>query len=114
MTLYRQAMSRSAATMRALRRISLYLGLGLLAAAVFTELRKPAGQRSWQGHVAGVVPYNFRLTPPPYPSAALSPGGVYPDSDRLLVPRSFGVGWSLNFPALVRRVRALKARRAER
>lgn len=104
--------------MRALRRVSLYLGAGLVAAAVCTELRKPAGQRTWQGYVAGVVPYNFRLSQPSpqaaaSPSAALPPGG-YAGSDRLLVPRSFGVGWTVNLPAVVRRVRARKARRADR
>lgn len=107
-----RAMTRLAGRMRALRRVSLYLGVGLVAAAVLTELRKPAGQRTWQGSVAGVVPYNFRLSQPPAEPApsAVWPGGphaggVPAERDRLLIPRRFGVGWSLNVPALMRRVR---------
>jgi hypothetical protein len=86
---------------RAGRRIYLLVGISLLIAALTTELRKPAGQRTWQGHIAGVVPYNFR---PPDP-ATLRASLWNPDSDQVLVPRSFGVGWSLNFAELLGRLR---------
>jgi len=87
---------------RAVRRISTFVGVGLVAAAVVTELRKPAGQRNWQGQVAGVVPYNFRL---PGRSGA-RPTAESGDHDKVLVPRRFGVGWSVNFPAVVRNLQS--------
>ena len=34
--------------------------VGMLAWAVVTELRKPVPERSWQGSLAGVVPYDLR------------------------------------------------------
>lgn len=85
-----------------MRRAPLYIGVGLLAAALATELRKPVGQRTWHGHVAGVVPYNFRLPQPAQPQRSMW------ESDRLLIPRSFGVGWSVNLPAVARRLRNCK------
>lgn len=83
---------------RAVRRISTLVGVGLVVAAVVTELRKPAGQRNWQGQVAGVVPYNFR----PAVGSGTRPEPGPGKRDKVLVPRSFGVGWSVNFPAVVR------------
>ncbi|MGH3911770.1 MAG: hypothetical protein ACRDRM_13175 [Pseudonocardiaceae bacterium] len=85
-----------------MRRAPLFIGVGLVVAAVATELRKPVGQRSWQGYVAGVVPYNFRLPQPAQMQRSMW------ESDRLLIPRSFGVGWSVNLPAVARRLRNRK------
>jgi hypothetical protein len=42
------------------------LFLGLLAWAVITELRKPEEERTWQGKLAGFIPYELR---PPTRSA---------------------------------------------
>lgn len=89
----------------------MFVGVGLVAAAVTTELRKPAEQRTWQGRIAGVVPYSFRLPQP----AEVRQNLWDTDSDRVLVPRSFGVGWSVNFAAVVRYVRqAVSGRRFPR
>jgi hypothetical protein len=44
-----------------LRRFVQVVGIGLLAAAVIQELRKPAELRTWHGAVAGLVPYDLRM-----------------------------------------------------
>jgi hypothetical protein len=43
------------------RNVLLAVGGALLAAAVVEELRKPAGDRTWEGRIGGLVPYDLRL-----------------------------------------------------
>jgi hypothetical protein len=43
------------------RNVLLAVGGALLAAALVEELRKPSNQRTWEGRIAGVVPYDLRL-----------------------------------------------------
>ena len=76
-------------------------GVALPVTAVVKELRTPPDQRQWHGELAGVVPYDFR--PPTLDRLRRSVWD--PDSDRLLVPQAFGVGWTLNLGRLVRLVR---------
>lgn len=71
--------------------------LGLVAAAIVQELRKPAGERTWQGEVAGFVPYNFR----PPTLERIQAAFWAPDDPRLLTPHAFGVGWSVNLARLL-------------
>jgi hypothetical protein len=71
------------------------------AAAIVKELRKPSGERQWNGRI-GVVPYDFRLPTP----QRLRERWWNPDDERILVPQVFGVGWSINFGRLVRVLRA--------
>ncbi|MQA85955.1 MAG: hypothetical protein GEV03_15340 [Streptosporangiales bacterium] len=71
----------------------------LVAAAVATELRKPPDQRAWHGRVVG-VPYDLRPPTPGRVRAALWD----PTNDRILIPHVFGVGWSINFAAIFRRL----------
>ena len=83
------------------RRLGWVVPLGLVAAAVAQELRKPAGERTWQGRVAGVVPYDLR--PPSvdrYRRAWWDP-----DNPRLVTGTAFGVGWDLNVGRVVRLLR---------
>jgi hypothetical protein len=80
------------------------VSLGLLATAFVKELRTPAGTRTWHGDLFGVVPYDLR---PPTPTR-IRESLWQPESDRLILPRSFGVGWSVNFARIV----ALANRRA--
>lgn len=89
---------------RAGQRAVVYVSLGLLAAALVTELRKPAAERTWHGYVAGVVPYDFRLSQ----ASRLQASAGNTDTDRLLVPRTFGVGWNVNFAELARRLRKVE------
>ena len=76
--------------------------VGLAAAAIGQELAKAPEDRAWKGTVAG-VPYNFRLEE--WPEIANEYWN--PDSDRILVPHTIGMGWGVNFAALKRRIEAL-------
>ena len=77
------------------------VGMGLAAAAVVKELRRPADERVWNGVVAGFVPYDFR-----FPTVERFRERLWnPDSPRLLSPRVFGVGWSLNVGRVVGLIR---------
>ena len=79
-------------TLRRVRRLVRFVAFGLVVAAVATELSKPKPERTWEGRVIGVVPYDFR--PPTWQRIR----GAYwnPDSDRLFSDRVFGVGWAVN------------------
>jgi len=81
--------------MRSLRRVRRLLRLavfGLVVAAVATELSKPEPERTWEGRVLGVVPYDFR--PPTW--QRIRDAYWNPGSDRLFSDRVFGVGWAVN------------------
>jgi hypothetical protein len=68
------------------------LGPLLLIAALVTEMRKDPAARTGTGKVAGFVPYDFR--PPTFERVKESVWD--PNSDRLLTPSPFGVGWTIN------------------
>lgn len=76
--------------------------LALTAGAVAQELRKPSEQREWHGRLGGVVPYDFRLPTVERVRAAL----WNPESDRLVTPQVFGVGWTVNAGRLVKLLRS--------
>lgn len=75
---------------------------GLAAAAVGQELAKAPEDRTWKGTVAG-VPYNFRLNEWP----EITNEYWNPDSDKVFVPHTIGLGWGVNFAALKHRVESL-------
>ncbi len=65
------------------------------AIAVIRELRKPAGERSWHGKVANLVPYDFRKpTMERFRETYWNPDGP------ILPSKAWGVGWALNFGAV--------------
>ncbi|MEO6295440.1 MAG: hypothetical protein ABIP01_01475 [Candidatus Limnocylindria bacterium] len=73
---------------------------GAVAGALYTELRKPAADRTWTGKVLGVVPYDFRL-----PSLeGLREAYWNPRSPKMFSPRPLGVGWAVNIPTVLRRL----------
>src|ERR1700694_1457851 len=79
-------------TLRGIRRLMRLPAVGLVVAAVATELAKPEAERTWHGRLLGVVPYDFR--PPTWErfrSAYWNPA-----SDSLFSDRVFGVGWAIN------------------
>lgn len=88
--------------MHRVRQIATLLLLGLTAAAIAQELRKPAPERTWHGEIAGVVPYEFR---PPTP-ARLRASLWAPDDPRLFTPHVWGVGWSVNLARLLQLFRS--------
>jgi hypothetical protein len=79
------------------RWLGLGLGVALVGAAVATELRKPAEDRTWRGKLAGWVPYDLRLPTP----ARVHERLWNPADPRVLVPTVFGVGWTVNFGRLL-------------
>jgi Family of unknown function (DUF5808) len=80
------------------RRLGALVGITLVAAAVATELRKPAGERTWHGRLAGFVPYDLR----PPTLERLRDSWWSPDDPRILTDRAFGVGWAVNVGRLAR------------
>ncbi len=79
------------------------IGLALIAAAVAQELRKPPEERTWHGRVAGFIPYDFR-----FPTLERIREAYWdPENPRIFTDRVLGVGWGINIPVLVRRLREL-------
>src|SRR5579859_4778932 len=78
--------------LRRMRRLARLAAFGLVAAAVATELSKPESERTWEGRVLGVVPYDFRV--PTW--QRIRDAYWNPSSDRLFSDRVFGVGWAVN------------------
>jgi Family of unknown function (DUF5808) len=77
------------------------LGVALLAAAVATELRKPAAERTWHGAIARKIPYDLRA-----PTFSRVKRSVWaPDDDRVFTPQPFGVGWTVNVGRIARLAR---------
>jgi len=79
-------------TFRGLRRLARFTAFGLVVAAVATELTKPEEERTWEGRVFGLVPYDFR--PPTW--KRIRDAYWNPESDHLFSDRVFGVGWAVN------------------
>ena len=70
------------------------------AAAIYQELRKPPEARTWNGKVAGVVPYDFRV-----PTLdRLREAYWAPDSDQIFSENVIGVGWAVNLPVAARKL----------
>jgi Family of unknown function (DUF5808) len=78
--------------LRRLRRLVRLAGFGLLLAAISQEMSKPEGERTWQGKVFGIVPYDFR--PPTW--SRIREAYWNPADERLFTERVFGVGWAIN------------------
>src|ERR1700716_4755197 len=74
------------------RRLARFTAFGLVVAALSTELTKPEPERTWEGRVFGLVPYDFR--PPTW--RRIRDAYWNPDSERLFSDRVFGVGWAVN------------------
>jgi hypothetical protein len=80
-------------------------GLGLVAAAVAQQLRRPRAERTWEGKVGGMVPYNLR------PPTVQRLREAYWDRDdpRIVRPKAFGVGWDVNFGAMAPKEQLLQS-----
>lgn len=73
--------------------------ISLTMAAVFQELEKPEEKRKWHGTVARYVPYDFRLPT----LERLKETYWNPYNPRFFPQAAFGVGWAINFYALLER-----------
>jgi uncharacterized protein DUF5808 len=89
-------------TMRSLKKRIRWVVFGLAAIAVIDQLSRPSEERTWEGEVLGLVPYDFRMPT----MDRVRQRWWNPDDQRLFVPQVFGVGWTINLArafALVRR-----------
>lgn len=75
---------------------------GLTAAAIGQELSRRPEERTWKGKVAG-IPYNFHV--PEW--GGISNEYWNPASDKVLTPHTIGLGWGINFAAVVKRARTM-------
>ena len=71
-----------------------------IAQAVVEQLRRPSEERTWEGKVAGVVPYDFR---PPTPARLKQ--AFWAPEEAFVTPHSPGVGWSVNLGRIVYEVK---------
>jgi len=76
-----------------------YIGIGLAIASVIQELRKSPSRRTWHGTLFGRIPYDWR---PPTPSRVAN-AFWEPADAHLFRPTAFGVGWSVNLAAVLKR-----------
>ena len=77
--------------------------MALALAAVCQELEKPKEERKWHGTVAGFVPYDFRIpTLEKFKEAYWNPF-----ESRIFSPEVLGIGWAINFYALLERLRLM-------
>ncbi len=75
--------------------------LGLTVAAVVREMRLPPDERTWNGVVAGFVPYDFRM-----PTVERFKERVWdPEGAHVISPHVFGVGWTVNVGRVVALIR---------
>jgi hypothetical protein len=81
------------------KRSGKWIGPLLIAVAIANELRKSPEERTWHDRLFGVLPYDLR-----FPTwTRLKQTFWNPTSERILVPKAFGVGWSLNVGGLLHR-----------
>jgi len=73
-------------------------------AAVCQELEKPKEERKWYGQVVGFIPYDFRL--PTIERLKESYWNQY--ESRVFSPEVSGVGWAINFHALLEKIKLIK------
>lgn len=84
----------------ALNRLLRFLSVVGLIAAIVKELQTPADARTWEGTLIGFVPYDLRR-----PTMDRFKERLWNRDGSLVSPQVFGVGWTVNFGALVSRLR---------
>ena len=86
--------------MKTLKRLVMLLGVVAAATAISEQVKRPVEERTWHGEVLGLVPYDFRV-----PTVdRLRERCWNPEDGRLFTPQVFGVGWTVNFYELQRRI----------
>jgi hypothetical protein len=77
--------------------------LTVALAAICQELEKPKEEREWHGRV-GLIPYDFR-----FPTFERIKRGYWnPDSTEIFSPDVWGIGWAINFHALLGKLRIIR------
>lgn len=83
------------------RTVDVIIGVAAVAAvgaAVAEQLRLPPEERTWKGEIVG-IPYNFTI-----PAIKdLQKTFWNKETDEILLPRRFGMGWDLNLYPLLHR-----------
>ena len=71
-------------------------------AAVCQEMEKPSEERHWHGKL-GLIPYDFRL-----PTIERFRESYWnTDNSRIFTPDAWGIGWGINFHALLEKMRII-------
>ena len=84
-------------------RIIQVTAVALTLAVVFQELEKPEEEREWHGRIAGFFPYDFRI-----PTIERIKESYWnPYERRIFAPQVFGIGWAINFCALLENLRVI-------
>jgi hypothetical protein len=86
-----------------LGRIIQATAITLTLVAVCQELEKPKEERKWHGRIGGLIPYDFRLPT----MEKIKEAYWNPYESRIFSPEVFGVGWAINFYALLERLRLI-------
>ena len=71
-------------------------------AAVCQELEKPKEERHWHGKI-GFIPYDFRMPT----IERLKESYWNPANSRIFTPEALGIGWAINFYALLEKLRMI-------
>ena len=72
----------------------------IAVAAVCQELEKPKEERHWHGKV-GIIPYDFRMPT----MERIQKGYWNVESDQVISEAVLGIGWAINFYALLEKMR---------
>jgi hypothetical protein len=75
----------------------------LSLAAVCQELEKPKEEREWHGTIADFIPYDFRMPT----MERIKEAYWNPYESRIFSSEVFGIGWAINFYALLERLRLI-------
>jgi len=90
-------------SMKWFTRIAQAAAITLPLVAICQELEKPKEEREWRGTIAGFIPYDFRR-----PTMEKIKDAYWnPYESRIFTPEVFGVGWAINFYALLERLRLI-------
>lgn len=90
--------------MRRIRRLTIGVLAALTVIALLDQLGRAPADRDWHGRVLG-VPYEFRVPT----TRRMAERWWNPEDEHVLVPHVWGVGWSVNFYQLRRRLGLLIA-----
>lgn len=83
-------------------RLAQAAAIAITIAAVCQELEKPKKEREWHGKV-GFIPYDFR----PPTMERLKESYWNPDSSQVFTREVLGIGWAINFYALMEKLRLI-------
>ncbi len=83
-----------------IRRLSQLLTVAVILAVIYQELRKGPESERWHGRALGFVPYDLR------PPSLRQFREAYwnPRDRRILTGKVAGIGWGINFAALMDRI----------